>query len=121
MSADRLGEYLVHMIEAAELISAYVEDMDKQAFLADRRTQQAVILNIIVLGEAATRILQDHGDFASSHPDIPWNNMKGMRNRMAHGYFDIDLEIVWSTVCDAIPDLLVRLRKARGAPASQGR
>jgi uncharacterized protein with HEPN domain len=80
--------------------------MDKPAFLADRRTQQAVILNLIVIGEVATRLLQGYEAFVERHPQIPWRSMKGMRNRIAHGYFDIDLDVVWETVRTALPELL---------------
>ncbi len=83
--------------------------LTKQDFLADKRTQQAVILNIIVIGEAATKLLQAHSDFLDHHPEVPWRSMKGMRNRIAHGYFDIDLDVVWDTVQTALPALLKRL------------
>jgi uncharacterized protein with HEPN domain len=109
MSENRLVDYLDHMAQAARQARDYVEGMDKRAFIADRRTQQAVILNIVVIGEAATRLLQAHGTFLDHHPQIPWRSMKGMRNRIAHGYFDIDLDVVWETVQTALPDLLTRL------------
>jgi uncharacterized protein with HEPN domain len=117
---QRLPDYLDHMLEAAGLACAYVEGLDQADFLADRRTQQAVILNLIILGEAATKLLQEHGDFLARHPEVPWRSMKGMRNRIAHGYFDINLEVVWQTVQTALPDLLTRLpaiqSDARQAP-----
>jgi uncharacterized protein with HEPN domain len=78
-------------------------------FLADRRTQQAVILSLLIIGEAATKLLQSYGDFLAGHPDVPWSSMKGMRNRLAHGYFDINLDVVWDTVSTALPNLLERL------------
>jgi uncharacterized protein with HEPN domain len=75
-----------------------VDELDELGFLADRRTQQAVILNIVVLGEAATKPANDHPAFIALHQDVPWHSMRGMRNRMAHGYFGVDLAIVWQTV-----------------------
>ena len=65
--------------------------VSKDEFLTDRRTQQAVVLNLMTIGEAAARIVNECKDFAAAHPEIPWAQMRGMRNRMAHGYFDIDL------------------------------
>ena len=53
--------------------------------------------------------MQDHAAFTQAHSDVPWHQMKGMRNRIAHGYFDTDIEIVWDTVQSALPDLLARL------------
>jgi uncharacterized protein with HEPN domain len=109
MTENRLSDYLAHMLEAAGQACTYVEGMDREAFLADKRTQQAVILNIVIIGEAATKLLKEHEAFLASFPQIPWRSMKGMRNRIAHGYFDINLDIVWETVETALPELLVHL------------
>ena len=97
------------MLEAAEQACSYVEGLHKEDFLADRRTQQAVILNVVIIGEAATKLLQNFTPFLDQHPDIPWKSMKGMRNRIAHGYFDINLDVVWDTVKTALPELIERL------------
>jgi uncharacterized protein with HEPN domain len=115
MSPNRLTDYLEHMQEAARLACSYVEGLTKQDFLEDKRTQQAVILNLILIGEEATRILQDHEAFANGHPQVPWRSMKGMRNRIAHGYFDINLDVVWETVQSALPDLLRQLPAVRAS------
>lgn len=55
--------------------------------------------------------MDGHAAFAEQHPEVPWRAMRGMRNRIAHGYFEINLEVVWDTVQIALPDLLERLRK----------
>lgn len=83
--------------------------------LEDRRTQQAVIMSLIIIGEAATRLMDRYPEFVAQHPDIPWRSMRGMRNRIAHGYFDIDLDIVWDTVQTALPPLQEQLAKLRTA------
>lgn len=83
--------------------------MPRADFLADRKTQQAVILNLIVLGEAASKIALEFPEFTTAHQDLPWQQMRGMRNRMAHGYFDIDLDVVWDTVQASLPALLRQL------------
>ncbi|WP_363923844.1 HepT-like ribonuclease domain-containing protein [Thiobacillus sp. 65-1402] len=60
--------------------------------------------------------------FADRHPDVPWRSMRGMRNRIAHGYFEINLDVVWDTVKVALPKLLERLRVVREStdvPASK--
>ena len=62
--------------------------------MQDRKTQDAVILKILVIGEAAAQILNEHGAFFRQRPDIAWNQMKGMRNRMVHGYFETNLDLV---------------------------
>jgi len=83
--------------------------MRKEDFLAAVLTQKALVMSLIVFGEAATRIMDQHPAFAELHPGVPWRSMRGMRNRIAHGYFDINLEVVWDTVQSALPDLLNRL------------
>lgn len=107
--ASRLPDYLDHMAEAIGLAIRFTEGMAKEAFLADRKTQQAVILNLIVLGEAATKIATEIPGFVAAHPELPWQQMRGMRNRMAHGYFDINLDVVWETLRTALPDLARRI------------
>jgi uncharacterized protein with HEPN domain len=104
------------MQEAVRLAQSYAAGMNKEEFLRDRRTQQAIVLNLITLGEVAARLMSEHSDFADAHPDIPWRQMRGMRNRMAHGYFDINLEIVWETVHKSLPELARQLDATRGSP-----
>jgi uncharacterized protein with HEPN domain len=96
MSANRLPDYLDHMQQAATDACGFVEGLSKASFLADKRTQQAVIMNLIIMGEAATKVMDRYAEFAERHPEIPWRNIRGMRNRIAHGYFDINLDLVWS-------------------------
>ena len=109
MTAQRLADYLDHMRQASADACEFVAGMDKAAFLQDKRTQQAVIMSLIVLGEAATKLMERHGAFAQLHADIPWRNMRGMRNRIAHGYFEIDLDVVWDTVLTALAPLRAQL------------
>lgn len=67
MSENRLPDYLDHIIEAARLACSYVQELGKEDFLADKRTQQAVVLNIVVIGEAATKLLAEHEGHAQSN------------------------------------------------------
>lgn len=113
MKNSRVADYLDHMLEAANLACSYVESMPRADFDEDKRTQQAVILNLIVLGEEATKLLRDDEDFANLHPEIPWRSMKGMRNRIAHGYFEINLDTVWETIQTALPELINQLQAIR--------
>src|SRR5579859_1731622 len=98
MSEPRLLDYHDHLLEAARLACSYVDGMDEPGFVADSRTQQAVIMNLVIIGEVASKLLRDHTSFLATHPEVPWKSMKGMRNRIARGYFEIDLGIVWQTV-----------------------
>jgi len=105
MSQDRLGDYLEQMRIATTDALSFVEGMHKDDFLADKRTQQAVVMSIIILGEAATRIMEKHPEFTAAHQEIAWASMRGMRNRMAHGYFETNFEVVCETVRSALPEL----------------
>jgi uncharacterized protein with HEPN domain len=105
MTSLRLSNYILHMQEACSDVVNYMEGLDKESFMSDKRTQQAVIMNLVILGEAATKIMEHYPVFVEDHPHIAWKNMKGMRNRVAHGYFDINLDVVWDTATSAIPTL----------------
>lgn len=105
MTSLRLSNYILQMKEASADILNYMEGLDRESFMSDKRTQQAVIMNLVILGEAATKIMEHCPAFVEHHPNIAWKNMKGMRNRVAHGYFDINLDIVWDTATSAIPTL----------------
>lgn len=92
MNEPRLPDYLEHMRQAASDARIFVDGLTKSEFLADKRTQQAVIMSLVIVGEAATKAMDRHPEFADRHPEIPWRSIRGMRNRIAHGYFDINLE-----------------------------
>ena len=113
MNENRLADYLDHMQQAAMDACDFVQGMAREDFQQDKRTQQAVIMSLIIVGEAATKVMDSHADFAQEHPQVPWRGMRGMRNRMAHGYFDIDLDMVWNTVQNALPELLRQLSALR--------
>jgi uncharacterized protein with HEPN domain len=109
MTENRLADYVAHIQQAASDARCFVEHMSKEEFLADKRTQQAVVMSIVIIGEAATRLMDRYPGFAERHPEVQWRHMRGMRNRIAHGYFDINLDVVWDTVQMALPDLLEKL------------
>ena len=113
MSQNRLTDYLDHMQQAATDACGFVEGLAKEEFLEDKRTQQAVIMSLIIIGEAVTKIMDGYAEFALAHAQVPWRSMRGMRNRIAHGYFDINLDVVWNTVQAALPELLKQLPSVR--------
>jgi uncharacterized protein with HEPN domain len=115
MSLGHLSTCLDHIRRAATDASDFIEGLSKDDFITDRRTQNAVVMCLIVIGEAATELRDRHPDFAASHPDVAWRSRRGMRNRIAHGYFDIDFEVVWETVETALPMLLKHLPASPGA------
>lgn len=113
MSENRLTDYLDHMQQAATDACGFVEGLSKEDFLKDKRSQQAVIMSLIIIGEAVTKVMEGYAEFVQAHGQVPWRNMRGMRNRIAHGYFDINLDVVWETVQTALPELLKQLPAVR--------
>ncbi len=104
-NAERVPEYLRHILDAIDRAASYVKGMDLKSFEEDTRTQDAVIRSIEIVGEAANRARMANAEFAARHPQIPWDVMYGMRNRIVHDYFEVDLEIVWQTVHRDLPVL----------------
>ncbi|NDP65065.1 MAG: DUF86 domain-containing protein [Polaromonas sp.] len=86
-----MADYLRHILEAIDNIQAYTADADLTAFMADRKTQDAVIRNLEVIGEACNNVAKNHPDFAAQHATVPWGFAYEMRNALAHGYFTVDL------------------------------
>ena len=113
MSKYRLPDYLEHMQQAATDACGFIEGLTREDFLGDKRTQQAVIMSLIIIGEAATKVMDGYIEFAQTHGQVPWRNMRGMRNRIAHGYFDVNLDVVGDTVQTALPELLQQLLAVR--------
>jgi uncharacterized protein with HEPN domain len=85
MSENRLPDYIDHIQQAATDACSFVEGLAKDDFLEDKRTQQAVIMNFIIIGEAATKVMDGYVEFTQAHPEVPWRSMRNMRNRMAQG------------------------------------
>lgn len=95
---QRLVDYLGHILQAIERIERYTEDMDEMAFLDDEMAQDAVIRNFEIIGEASHNIEVSFPEFAQAHPELPLAFAYQMRNAVSHGYFKVDLEIVWKTL-----------------------
>jgi uncharacterized protein with HEPN domain len=100
MSRDpqRLQDYLEHILEAINRIQDYCADIDEAGFLESHLIQDAVIRNFEIIGEASKNIDHLFPEFASSNPDLPLLIAYEMRNVLAHGYFKVDLQIVWKTI-----------------------
>jgi len=101
----RVADYLGHILEAIERIGEYTEDVDEVTFLDNKMIQDAVLRNIEIIGEAARNIERTAPDFAAQHSEVAWSVIYTMRNRIAHGYFKVDLEIVWRTIQRDLPEL----------------
>lgn len=91
--------FLAHILERADRIAAYVRD-GHASFLVDHKTQDAVIRNFEVIGEAAKRVPPD---YRAAHPSIPWQLMAGFRDVLIHGYEGVDINRVWVTAINDLP------------------
>ncbi len=106
---DRVGDYLEQIVEAISRAESYLSDSrDFAAFQSDKRSQDAIIRNIEIIGEAAAKILKTAPAYAAAHPDIPWAQMRAIRNVVIHEYFSVDLATVWDTVRNDLPALKAR-------------
>lgn len=101
----RVTDYLQHILEAIGNIQDYTTGMDLDAFMDDRKTRDAVIRNLEVIGEACNNVARNHPDFALQHANVPWGFAYEMRNALSHGYFTVDLAVVWQTVQNDLPAL----------------
>jgi uncharacterized protein with HEPN domain len=97
---------LRHMLEAARKVRQFLNGKSKDEFLADEVLVLAIVRLVEIIGEAAVNISREERD---QLPQIPWKLAIQMRNRLVHVYFDVDNEIVWSTVTEDIPQLIAVL------------
>lgn len=104
-----LRDYLEHIQLAIDRIQRYLIDVDHAAFLMNEEKQDAVIRNLEVIGEAAGNIQRYFPDFAAKHPRFPLKAAYGTRNALAHGYFKVDLDVIWKTVERDLPMLEVQV------------
>lgn len=95
------------IIDSANKIIEYTDNLSFQEFIADSKTIDAVIRNFEIIGEAANRLPED---FKELHPNIDWHRIRGFRNRIIHHYFGIDYSIVWEIKESFLPHLITSLR-----------
>ncbi len=94
--------FIKHILDSINKIENFVKGFSKEHFFKDEKTQDAVIRRIEVIGEAVKNI---PSAFRDNYPEIPWTKIAGMRDKLMHHYFGIDLETVWKVVNENIPQL----------------
>ncbi len=107
--ALRVPDYLSHLLAAIRRIRRYAENKSLEDFNADEQLQDAVVRNIEIIGEAARNIATQAPDFTAAHPEVPWTALYAMRNRVAHGYWSVDTNVVWQVVQRDLPVLEVQV------------
>jgi len=109
---ERAQEYLEHILTALERIQRYTAGKSAADFMADTLIQDGVLRNLAILGEAAHRLMNDAPDFVATHTEIPLAKIYATRNRVSHGYDQVDLNIVWNLVLFDLPDLNPKIAAA---------
>jgi uncharacterized protein with HEPN domain len=109
----RLLDYLGHILQAIERIQRYTAELDKAGFECAGQTQDAVIRNFEIIGEASRNIQRRYPDFAEKYGDVPWGLAYEMRNALSHGYFKVDLGLVWETIQTDLPVFAEQVRELR--------
>lgn len=94
---------VLDIVLACREIGLFIADVDRERFLSDRMLQNAVCRSLEIVGEAA-RMVSD--EFKAAHPQVPWAEMVGLRNRITHEYFRIKLDVVWRIATRDVPLLL---------------
>jgi uncharacterized protein with HEPN domain len=97
---------LLDILQRAQWIREFIRNVDRDAFLNDIMRREAVIRQLEVIGEAVRRVSEE---FRMAHPDIPWQDIAGMRSKLIHGYDRINLQVVWDTAVNDIPALIEQI------------
>jgi uncharacterized protein with HEPN domain len=103
--------YLNHMIDAIRAVERDIDGVTEAEFRSNEMLQDAVIRQIQILGEACKRL---SADLKGAHADVPWRDIAGMRDKLVHDYFGVDVETVWLTARDDLPELVTRLEAING-------
>jgi uncharacterized protein with HEPN domain len=106
MKRDRA--YLKHILEAISNIEKFVEGLTKEDFLENVEKQYAVVRGLEIIGEATKNLSRE---LKAKHREIPWRDIAGMRNKLIHKYFGIDLELVWVTIKNKLPEFKKQVLK----------
>ncbi len=100
--------FLEDILEAIERIEEYTDSMDYENFLEDRKTVDAILKNLENIGEAVKNLSED---IKEDHQEVHWKKIAGMRDKLIHGYFGVNPQIVWETVQTRIPELKIHIKK----------
>jgi uncharacterized protein with HEPN domain len=96
------------MLQSIELIRAYTEEMIQSEFEADQKTIDAVLRNLEIIGEAAHHVPEA---IVNKYPDVPWDEMRAIRNIVIHEYFGVNLDIIWHTTQVNLPSIVDKLEE----------
>ena len=100
--------FLRHILGSIEDLDSYTKGVSHDVFMASREKQDAVVRRLEVIGEAVKNL---PNEFREKNADIPWKKIAGMRDELIHEYFSVDLELVWATVADIVPEFKKQVQR----------
>ena len=112
MSSRTVDLLIEDIWEAIEKVERYMKGMTRESFEKDEKTADAVVRNLEIIGEAANRL---PADFKEDYPDIEWSKIVGLRHRVVHEYFGVDLDIIWQIIRSDLPLFKRELQRIRDA------
>ncbi len=104
MTERDYGDFVQDILDSINDVGSFIEGMDFEEFIKDKKTIYSVVRAIEIIGEATKNVPEE---IRNKYPDVPWKKMAGMRDRLAHGYFGVDLEILWSAAKEDVPKLKI--------------
>lgn len=118
MSKRSDREFLSDVREAIRRIKAYTVKMNYESFLDDTKTQDAVVRNLEIIGEAAKGL---SGELREKYTSIPWKSMSGVRDRLIHHYFGVNLDVVWEIISSELDEVLSQVENILSEMENKGR
>lgn len=106
---DRLQVLILHIRDVAMELNEFTRTHKVDDLRRDVMVERGFVMSVMIIGELAGRIVEGHPDVVADMPEVPWARIRGLRNRIAHGYFDLDLDTVWDVVVNSIPEFAGRL------------
>lgn len=100
--------FLKHILESIEAIEDYIKDFHEELFMVNREKQDAIIRRVEIIGEAVKNL---PADFKKAHPEISWEEISAMRNKLIHQYFGVDLRLIWQVVKKDLNPLKKQIKK----------
>ena len=111
MSKRRDRDYLNDIVEGMERVAEYICGLTRDEFMQDRKTIDAVVRNLEVVGEATKGL---SNSLLERHPEVPWKGLAGVRDKMIHRYFGLNYDIIWTIAAEQFPPLLPLIRETIG-------
>jgi uncharacterized protein with HEPN domain len=109
MSDERLTALVWHIRDVASEIAAFVGSTTRENVRSNLFLERGLVHSLYIVADLATRLQNEHPEFVAGLPEIEWRDIRGIRNRIAHSYFEINHDIVWAAAVDEVPELARRI------------